>query len=46
MADKKEKPVEKPKEEEDSDLEPCTKPYTAETSRPDEGDEACDDGVR
>lgn len=27
-------------------LEPCTKPHSSETARPDEEEDACDEGVK
>ncbi len=47
MADKKDgkKTAAKP-EADKTKLDPCASPHTMETSRPDEAEEACDEGVK
>jgi len=45
MAEKKDNGKAKEKDKKEQ-LEPCTSPQSAESSRPDEKEEACDDGVK
>lgn len=47
MAKEKEKTAKNDAQEtKSSALEPCEKPHTMETSRPDNGEDACDEGVK
>ncbi|MEW6549745.1 MAG: hypothetical protein AB1407_09845 [Spirochaetota bacterium] len=41
-----EKEKAKKEEKKTEDLEPCTSPHNAESSRPMENEDACDDGVK
>lgn len=41
-----EKTKKKPEQKLQADLDPCVRPQSSESTRPDEDDEVCNDGVK